>query len=678
MLGPPKTAFASASGARNGNRPLEPPNRTSYGPIDDETTKNDRVNSKERFTRDANKSAKDGDKSRDTRLGNLHHRKGTKEDNEPWSGVRQQKGFGHDDADRGSRRNGDRDKEREKDGTREPRPQRGFENHRRDIEREGSGDATIRRTTPGKGRFEPSWYRDEDHQDGESQEGGKDSNKPRDWRDKDKGAVRGPDRDWNKAAKPEQDPEWMDEPESEEKKQTHTQEDFQRWKERMKATNGPNQDLPASPAEQRPNHERTVSNVSLNAGKGKVETPLIVDPNFDGFFGLWSESNKETWKQGAQEQPNHQVIKGNVPKPSKFTGFFSPKTVPEAAEPELPLSTTQPTETLRDSSNEDKEGFQRILKLLDQQQPNTGRNGVPIREKASRDAPVSQSVHPTRSRESSGLEQHAKDGPIPQSRDSEFLLKLMQQTQQTRPNINPANLNHQRLEAHTPGVLPFSSLIVSARDSNQPTPGTGPPPGFINDSTRDDLQHRDRLNPTASSERKGLPPGFFGGFNPDILQRNLASGAVNQPSLSSALQRPPGLEQTPSSFVPNIPPPRSGMVPPPPGFQAPLRAHNPFPPGLMPNLPNSNNASERGPPYGLRPIGPSGPAGMPPPGFMAINPPPPGFPPAPFNQDGRMSPPGRMYYGPGTQRQAMDGFGEVAGFGMGGQGILPGQYRRQE
>lgn len=677
VLGPPKTAFASAAGARNGNKLLDPPNRTNFGLVDDETMKNDRVNSKERLNRDGNKPIKDGDKPRDTRLGNLHHRKGTKEDNEPWSGARQQKGFSHDDAERGSRRNGDWDKEREKDGVRDPRPQRGFENHRRDGEREGSGDVSTRRNMPGKGRFEPSWYRDEDHQDGEPQEGGKDINKPRDWRDKDKGVVRGADREWNKAAKPEQDPEWMDEPESEEKKQTHTQEDFQRWKERMKASNGPSQDTPALPAEQRPNHERTVSNMSLNTGKGKVETPLIVDPNFDGFFGLWSESNKETWKQGIQEQPSHQATKSNVPKSSKFTGFFSPKPVPETAEIEPSLPKVPPAETIRDSSNEDKEGFQRILKLLDQQQPSAGRNGVPIREKPSRDAPTSQSIQPPRSRESSGVEQHTKEGTIPQSRDSEFLLKLMQQTQQARPNLNPNSSNHQRPEAHTPGIIPFSSLILSSRDSNQQASGANPPLGFINDSTRNDLQHRDRLNPTTPSERKGLPPGFFGGFNPEILQRPV-TGVVNQPSLVSTLQRPPGLEQTPSTFVPNIQPQRQGMVPPPPGFQAPLRAHNPFPPGLMPNLPNSNNPSDRGTPYGLRSIGPSGPTGMPPPGFMTINPPPPGFPLSPpFNQDDRMTPPGgRVYYGPaGTQRQAMEGFGEPAGFGI---GILPGQYRRQE
>lgn len=676
VLGPPKTAFASASGARNGTRNLDSSNRTSYGPADDEAVKNDRYHAKERHIKDAQKPEKDGDKSRDTRLGNLHNRKGIKEDNEPWSGARQQKGFSHDDANNG--RNGGRDKDRE-NGGREPRIQRGFENHRRDVDREGNGDSATRRNVPGRGRFEPSWYRDDDRQEGESQKGGKDNTKPRDWRDKDRGGLRGSEREW-KAAKPEQDPEWMDDQEPEQKKQPHTQEDFQRWKEQIKATtNRPNQDLPLSPTEQRPNHERTLSNLSANAGKGKFETPLIADPNFDGFFGLWSENNNDASKQGVQEQSNNPANKPNVPKPSKFTGFFSPKPVPEVPEPE-PSQPPQPTEATKDSSNEDKEGFQRILKLLDQQQPNSGRNGLPIREKAPRETP-SQSAHPPRSRESGGLEsllgsQHPKDAPLPQNRDSEFLLKLMQQTQQARPNVNQSNSSSQRLDGGpAPGILPF---VISPREPNQQPSNAGLPPGFVNDSTRDDLQHRDRLNPTVPPERKGLPPAYFGGY-PDILPRNPGAGVISQSAQSSGLQRPPGLEQAPTVYVQNMQSQRQGMVPPPPGFQAPIRTHNPFPPGLMPNISNSNNPNERGPPYGLRPVGPTGPTAMPPPGFISMNPPPPGFPPAPFNQEGRMSPPGRLYYGPGTQRQAMDGFGEAANnFGMGGQGILPGQYRRQE
>ena len=684
VLGPPKTSFASASGSRNGVKSLDSITRPNVATTDDEDVRTDRLRHKERSAKDGYDADKDGEKPREPRLGNLHNRKNTKEDNEPWSGLRQQKAFGHDDAERGIRRNGDREKE--KDEGREPRPHRGFENHRRDADREpNNGEPSGRRNMPMRGRFEPSWHRDDDRQDGELQESNKDTPKPRDWRDKDKG-TRGENREWIKSAKPEQDPEWLDEPAPEEKKWAHTQEDFQRWKERMKATNGPNQELPLCSPEQRHTHERATSSISLTNSKVKAETPLVVDPGFDGFFGLWSEGSKE---QDAQEPTKSQASKVNTSKPSKFTGFFSSKTISETPEPEPPRPPTQPIETAKDSSNEDKEGFQRILKLL------AGNDAqAPPREKASQETPLAHSAHPARPHEPSALEsllgsQHPKDFPIPQNKDSEFLLRLMQQTQQTRPN--QPNPGSQRQDSGSASRVQFPTLRISPRDANQQAPSAGPPPAFFNDIPREEVQHCDRLNPT-TSERKVLPPGFFTGFSPEVIQRN--SGAVVnhsslQSSMPSVLQRPPGLEQNASAYGQSIQPQRQqGMVPPPPGFQAPMRAHNTFPPGLIPNLSNPTLSEQRGPPYGLRSVGPTGPTGMPPPGFMNMNPLPPGvFPPPHYNQDGRISPPpgSRLYYsGRNGLRQGIDGYGAAESaannsFGLGGQqGILPGQYRRQD
>ncbi|KAI9879152.1 MAG: hypothetical protein M1823_006869, partial [Watsoniomyces obsoletus] len=69
-----------------------------------------------------------------------------------------------------------------------------------------------------------------------------------DWR-----RDRGKDRGWDRPAPAEEDPEWMDEPMEEQAAPARTQEDFQRWKERMKAgknTNTTTEDviqIPASP-----------------------------------------------------------------------------------------------------------------------------------------------------------------------------------------------------------------------------------------------------------------------------------------------------------------------------------------------------------------------------------------------------------------------------------------------
>ena len=691
MLGPPKTAFSSAAGARNVPKIFNSTHRPGFGPTDEDPANNEKHPPKDRFSRDGHNIRKDADRPREIRPGNSHNRRVTKDDNESWSTARPQKVLSHDDVERGHRRNGERDQDKEKENGRESRVQQGFENRRRDRDWEGgNGENTMRQNGPGKGRYEPSWYREEDQQ-GDRQEdreervyveGDKDTTKLRDWRDKDKGGTRVGDRDWNKTNKPEQDPEWMDNPASEEKTQAHTQEDFERWKEKMRANNGPVQDLPLSSPEQRPNHERTVSNVSTRTSKkNKVETPLVVDPSFDNFFGLWSEHNKEDSKQGIEENFSDKVAKNNTPKPSKFTGFFSAKPTAESelSEPPMPV----PPGALNDSSNEDKEGFQRILKLLDQQQqPHAARNGNSTREIPIRAEPHSPPAQPPRSREPNGLEsllgsQLPKDGAVPQNRDSEFLLKLMQKTQQTRPNLNHANSADQRLGGGSaPGLIPFSNLIGSSRDMSHSTPAAAPQPGFVNESVREDPPPRDKLNPNASLERKGLPPGFLESSTPGPIQRNANMGVLHHSAIPPGLQRPPGLEPNSSAYGQNAQSLRQNMVPPPPGFQGPLRNHNQFPPGLMPNIPNSNSLNERGPlSYGMRPIPPTG---MPPPGFMGINPQPPGFPPVSFNQDGRMSPTGRVFFGVGPQRQGSNGFGEAANFGMGGQGMLPGQYRRPE
>ena len=75
----------------------------------------------------------------------------------------------------------------------------------------------------------------------------------------------------------EKEPEWLDEPDD--KKQAHTLDEFQRWKEKMKANNAPVSETP-TPADPVPKHERTFSGTAPK----KVETPLVVDSTFDAFF----------------------------------------------------------------------------------------------------------------------------------------------------------------------------------------------------------------------------------------------------------------------------------------------------------------------------------------------------------------------------------------------------------
>lgn len=538
-------------------------------------------------------------------------------------------------------KNGGREYDRDREAGREHRAQRGFENHKRDGDVDAGGVHASRRSGPTRGRNEPSWNRDGGAEDSENP-------KPRDWTDKERRGTRKPERDWDRGGKVELNPEWMDEPEPEIKEQKRTQEDFERWKERMKASNGATQDTPLLPAEQPSSHDRTVSNTGTGVTKNKFDTPLIVDPSFDGFFGLWDKPKKGEEPLGSTAgngvKPNVANTATKVSKPSKFTGFFAPKTDPEPPKEQasLPLLASS-----NDSSNEDKEGFQRILKLLDQQQTQGGKVETPARVQDQRDVPASPSVQPRGAGERNDLyslleARSSQENSVPPTRDGEFLLRLMQQPQPNRQNANLTNIGGRRPAQDTaPGLLPFSNLMISPHDTPQQTPSNGFPPGFFNG---DEMQPRDKLNPTSGGERRGPLPGPPGIYD----QRQSPAGAPQQSVFSSGLQRPPGLDQVPPGYAQHLLSQRQNIVPP-PGFQAPLRGQNAYPPVLTPGNPNDR------PQYGM----PSNNRAMPPPGFAGINAPPPGFP-LPFNQDG-------MPFG---------GFGDAGAFGQGGQGFMPGQQRR--
>ena len=666
VLGPPKIAFASS--ARNTNKALDPSIRTKASQNDDDVAKDNHQNYKEKYDKEGRRYGRE-EPSKDSKQGSTQNRRSLRDDSEPWSTARQHKTNGNDAFERPSRRNGEREQERDKDSSREPRVQRGFENHRRDTDREGSDENSMRRTEGGRNRFEAPWSRDDERQEGKAAENPRTMGTARDWREKEKLGMGGTERDWNRSTKQERDPEWMDEPEPEEKKQSHTQADFERWKERMRASNGTTQD---SSVEQQPAREHSVSALANNAVESKVETPLVMDPNFDGFFGLWNEPKDKCVSNGTQVQPANHMNKVNTPKPSKFTGFFNPKPAPAEADPEPPVPKLLPLEPAKDSSNEDKEGFQRILQLLDRQQSSAARISTPPRDQLLRNLPASPPMQSPQSRNSAGgleslLASQANRDALPQNRDSEFLLKLMQQTQQPRRDTSQANFSDQRQAGPTgSNVLPFSNLLISPRDLLRQTPASpNLPPGLYNEPARDDIQRRDKLNP--NSDRNGPPLGFYEPPNPNHTQRHPSVGHAQQPQLPAGLQRPPGLDQLPSSY-PQFLIPRQNNIPPPPGFQAPLRNPNAFPPGLMANMPNPN---ERGSQYGMRPAV-NGPLGMPPPGFMNMNVPPPGLPPLQFNQEGRMSPP-RMFPGSGAQRPHMDGFADTGSFQL-----PPGGYRRQD
>ncbi|KAL8944316.1 MAG: hypothetical protein Q9216_000501 [Gyalolechia sp. 2 TL-2023] len=624
VLGPPKTAFASAGGVRSQNRNFDSPTRPSFGTQADETARGDRQNFKDKYSRQGARYDADGEASQEFRSGNQQHRR-TANEGEIWSG-RQSRFSGQDENERGPRRNGHREQDRDRDVVSESRTPRGFENHRRDI-----NDTNDPRRN-GRGRNEPSWYRDE--KDSELSENKRDPARAREWREKHRANARDVDIDGSRSTKQELDPEWMDEPDVQEKKQAHTQEDFERWKERMKASNGQSQENAPPAGDQRAGHERTISGISSPVGKAKAETPLVVDSSTDGFFGLWNDLGK---KASSTEEPTKtEATKAKAAKSSKFTGFFGAKSAPTEQEPGAPA--TNPFAAPTDSSSEDKEGFQRILKLLDQQQTNPPKDAATREQTLRRNVPASPGAQVQLQQDAPNLQslvspRTRNGGPLPPNKDSEFLLNLMRQS---RPQANTGD--QRQANAIPPELLPFQNLLVSA------------PPGLPNLTVREEPKHHDKLNPTSVPDRKGPPPGLFDGQRPG-------------PHDSQRMGKE-GPEYAPSYISQHVPL-RQGMMPP-PGFQAPLRNPTQFPPGLMGN--HTSAGPDPGDPFGMR-ANPH--QAFPPPGYMN-RPPPPGFPSMPPLHQNNAN---RMFFGGphGPPRPPGEGFGEAGDFGIG-----PGQFRRQD
>ncbi|KAK3076271.1 hypothetical protein LTS18_013458, partial [Coniosporium uncinatum] len=319
ILGPPKFSFPST--ARNQNKITDTADRLPPTSSTDETHSSDKATFGGRPRGD-----KDTERNRD-RGSLLGVRRGQREDGEGWQNVKPRKSFGHEDGERWQR-NVDRDKDRRN--------------------KEADGEPPRRNGLGRGGKFEQPWGREEpaapdtEHPNSSRRNGG--------WRDRE----RKDDREWTRGGRlpdrSEELPEWMDTPTiKNESKAANTQEEFQKWKEAMKAGNKstavPEEKKIELAPDEPPKTKETVAAVK------PVKTPLTFEG--DGFKNLIQWDDKK--------------VTAAVPTPgktpggkSKFAGLFGNKAqTPAAGEPNpMPASPgVMPPDA-------DKEGFQRILQML--------------------------------------------------------------------------------------------------------------------------------------------------------------------------------------------------------------------------------------------------------------------------------------------------------------------------
>ncbi|CAG8974406.1 hypothetical protein HYALB_00010046 [Hymenoscyphus albidus] len=455
ILGPPKTSFMSATSIRSSGKSFDSLDRT---PTRDTATR-------ERF--DFRSKNGDGDNDRrDARNNNLRVRRNDgDQDNDGWSTVKPRKSFGNEGAERFNGRMGlDRHKDDRRFKDREDRdvkdrPPRGFDTYARDKDHEDQ-ERDGRRNGTGRGRNEPSWFKDNGDGPAPSKDrnsnGDKFMDRSRGWREKEREDKedRGGDKNdrgdrrergdrgnqrWDRERdqRQERDPEWMDEPQ-EEKPQAHTQEEFQKWKESMqgkdKSTKTPVDDSPP---------DNGGGFFGLESPAQKVETPLAIDTGPDKFFGKWATPKDEVSPESGVESRKEGIAKAKTTgKASRFTSFFTPQEEPARRQteppPPMPMQQQGGLEAMfagagsnsSSQSNAEKEAFQMLLQKLQMNQPPPQAGSTPPPNAAM---------------------QHQKP-------------PLVQEKQQHIPISTPEPFQQYRTERHGEGRQPVNSSHQAVQD----------------------------------------------------------------------------------------------------------------------------------------------------------------------------------------------------------------------
>jgi hypothetical protein len=665
----------------------------------------------EKHPKDKEASEKDSER-REGRHNGLNARRVGREDRDEWQNGRQRRNYDQEDGDQRPRRVGDRERDRTRwDG----------KQGKDGLESEGDGDSRLagRRDGPGRARFEQPWFRGEKSQDLEQK------NTRNEWR-RDRGASRADDWDKDRYAKAEQDPEWMDSTETEEPNQKHTQEDFQKWKERMKAGGTPAEEQPNAIEEKQSAPATKLEPLKADVlSKPALMTTPEIDAAMDKFFANFNEKSAEG-----------KAAEAKAPRKGRFAALFSPppeelatSTPTAPVEPQEPKASTPHTSGMTEA---DQAGFQRILQMLGQRSNNATpqdqsqtrskqqstarehRREVPAQarspENNGRPTEAASRGSPPGNRQSTSLENvfgpqspAPEHGPRPQStssKDAELLLRLMQQPSHHHapvPQTQPSNTLPSGIR-QTPGILQMpENRNRPSKPQNEKMmqlPFMEKPPGL--DSARNEQQvPREVLQrrPTNGHAPSFFDERFFNELSQTSQQQGVNPNQHRSQAMPIGMQRPPGFDQAPQA-PPGWPmhhqmqaqhqhPHQQGPMGAPPGIPNPQ--HRGMNPSFPPTQQMPRQMAMGLPPLGSVPTGQrqrkytgdggaSFPPGMGPPGFTT-NGPPPGFPALPHG----LGAGGAQFDGGGgmSSRHLMDLYARNGGRGGpgGGAGNMLGGYQ---
>lgn len=576
ILGPPKTSFASAS--RISGKGLIDPTESPSRIFDSDELRTDRFNIRDKFLRERNTEDRDFDR-RDGKPVTLNGRRVERED---WNSARSRRTFGHDEPERKPRRNGDFDRWEGRDINRD-HDQRGEKDPRFLPRRDGQ---------PARARHEGSWFRDDKNNHHHHQQEGPDADeeKPsvrhREWR---RGDRHGADRDWTRGAKFEQEPEWLTANEKDEPRRAHTQEDFERWKEKMRAGSAqvhaeekkPSTAEPLNAPVQKPEKRPTDGEIFSSSGM-----PFHGDATMERFFGLLSEGKPQeppalspaevmtkemapapalasapapapappvpapapapAPAAAAAATPVHALPKG---KSSRFAGLFSPPPGSPAMEESASPLGHRASPVNASPKDADQEGFQRILAMLGGGGPKS-RNATPHNDYAqvTRPSPVvaaepAYAAVPSPSRDQVNRTDYMppQDGPMrgadPALKDALFPPDLSAKDPQSREHL----LRLMQQVRVSPGGPPSHGV-------QGPPPTAGPPPGLLN--MADVMPH---------------PPGIPTAHKGPSFMDDPAIADLSRPEAEPLRRRPANGPPPPMGYFDDIPFPQGNHLPMTPG-----------------------------------------------------------------------------------------------------------------
>lgn len=384
QLVPTRTTFSSANPARNATKGIDSADRPALRESESQSKLSYRTkidNGDDRPRRDM-----------------LRPTAGDGVDPEGWMEVKPRKSFGTEGAERFTGRMGGerhRDEKRFKDrDERDPKEKpRGFENFSRDKDKNHEQDNN-RRPANGRGRNEPSWFRETN--DGPPRPRERDTNTERfenrhkSWRekefdnrgDRDRGNQRWVDRDRDHDDHNRSVPEWAaEEKTSQISPQDHyqksqastkrTAEDMQKWKEEMHSKHKPAVSTPTVEEAIQPKVDEHPSFSDIQ--KPKSLAPLDTGTNGDEFFRLWAGPKNDAGLNSKFEANTENVAKSAMSaapggKTSRFNKFFQQDEPSRKPEPQtaIPKPTSHGLENFNSNSQSpsDREAMPHILAML--------------------------------------------------------------------------------------------------------------------------------------------------------------------------------------------------------------------------------------------------------------------------------------------------------------------------